>query len=118
MANRTVSSSERKGVLIVAGIALVVTLCGLGVAWCGRPAKAISPHDVQVLVDGDTVGAAPRDSLDTSSGFAGKTLRQKERNDSSESGKRGKKVREGKKSKKSDKKKRTYSRRSPLDEPV
>jgi|GEM_PF-2757935 hypothetical protein len=118
MANRPVSSSERKGVLIVAGIALVVTLCGLGVAWCGRPSKAISPHDVEVLVDGDTAGAIPRDSIDASSGFAGKTLRQKERNDSSGSGKRDKKVREGKKSKKPDKKKKTYSRRSPLDEPV
>lgn len=121
MANRPVSSSERKGVLIVAGIALVVTLCGLGVAWCGRPAKAISPHDVEVLVDGDTAVMPGGDSIDVANGAAArgsKTRRYKEKRDSVEYGMRGKKSREGKKKKKASKEKKSYGRRSPLDEKV
>lgn len=106
MANRQVTSSERKGALVVAAIALAVTLCGLGAAWCGRPAKVIAPHDVEVLVSGDTAD--------------GKTHRPEVTADSSESGERavkdGGKGSKGKNGKKSEKKK--YPRRSPLDEPV
>lgn len=121
MANRPVSSSERKGVLIVAGIALIVTLCGLGVAWCGRPSKLLTPHDVEVLVDGDTLQEGLVDTLYVSSDSisgGSKTRRQLEESDSSASGKGYKKTREGKKRKKTEKEKKRYDRRSPLDEPV
>lgn len=121
MAYRQMSSSERKGVLIVAAIALIVTLCGLGVAWCGRPARSITPHDVEVLVDGDTVQEGLVDTLYVSSDSisgAPKTRRQLVESDSSASGKGYKKTREGKKRKKTEKEKKRYGRRSPLDEPV
>lgn len=121
MAYRQMSSSERKGVLIVAAIALIVTLCGLGVAWCGRPARSITPHDVEVLVDGDTLQDGPVDAICVSSDSisgGSKTRRQEVESDSSASCKGFKTTREGKKRKRPEKKKKTYGRRSPLDEVV
>lgn len=77
MAHKPVSSSERKGILIVAAVALCVTVSGLCVAWCGRPEKVITREDVEVLVAGDSV--AVHDSDDSpadSTGTAGSILKK------------------------------------------
>lgn len=61
-----ITSSERKGVMIVAAIALIVTLCGLGVKWCSRPAKTVTPAEVEMLIAPDSVDAPYSDTSDTS----------------------------------------------------
>jgi len=121
MANRPVSSSERKGVLIVAAIAMIVTLSGLGVAWCGRPERSIAPQDVEVLVDGDTAGTVGADVPYVAPDSGARRHRRRGydgRHDSLDHAIPGKKETGGKRKNKKEKERKNYGRRSPLDERV
>lgn len=93
---KPLSSSERKGVLAVAGIALLITASGLIVSWCSKPESRLEPADVQVITAGDSVSP-------------GSSRRSREHGDSA-------KVRKKKPAKQ--KVKKVYRKRSPLDEKV
>lgn len=121
------SSSERKGILIVGGIALLVTLAGLGVAWCGRPRQTVTPADVEILVAGDTVNKIDegergvKDSLRVDSTSADTVRKRRARKHyDDESPESARKVRRsGTKEKDTPRTKpATYGRRSPRDEIV
>lgn len=99
-----VTSSERKGVLIVAAIALAVTGAGAVVARCDRPDPMASQEDIiSILYSDSVIGNESRrveslnddSTLPTSRGKQKKTKKQK-----------------------SQKKQTSYPDRSPLDEPV
>ena len=89
------TSSERRGILVVAAIALLITGAGLLVPECGRNKCEVSPEEVEVIVRGDSAGGESSGKM--------KEKREK-RHKVSSSGK--------------EKKKKTYRRRSPRDETV
>lgn len=110
------TASERRGVLAVALIALVLT--GLGVLFgiFGRQ-NASAEYDSQVLEYSELVDSAASDSNNASSVKASKW---KESKDKSKEGKdsSGNKEKKARNKSKSSKQEKTYRKRSPLDEPV
>lgn len=87
------SSSERKGILLVAAIALMVSLTGFLVSRCDSRQPALSPLEAEVMLRPDTA--------------ASDTVRKKRKG-----GKRGRKSAE---KKRKDAKKSGVKRRDPLD---
>lgn len=108
------TSSERRGILILAILSLLITGVGLCVAYCDRPATTIEPKEVEVLLRGeptyvtgtDSIARARRDSLQKLRKDSLRTLRK----DSL------RKLRRDSFRKKSKKAPKTYRRRSPIDE--
>lgn len=49
------TASERRGILVVAAIALVITAAGWIVSLCSRPAAENPMPEVEVMVHGDSV---------------------------------------------------------------
>ncbi|MBD5358625.1 MAG: hypothetical protein HDR88_16835 [Bacteroides sp.] len=95
------TASERRGILVVAAISLLITGCGWGVAMCGRSEAEEMTPEVEVLLHGDSL---------TSKGTTDKKS-------STERGKKkGRRDSVSSSVKKKDKK--VYRKRSPLDEPV
>ena len=88
------TASERRGIIAVAALSLVVTGGGVALSYCGRPERVVTPPEVEVLLHPDSVGNTGRE-------------------DSVSPGKRGK----GKERKKGGEKKPRL-RRSPLDEDI
>lgn len=97
MKKNPLTASERRGILIVAGIALLLTGSGWLVSRCQAPQAAISPQEVKVLIHGDSL------------------LPHKEKKEKT---KRKKKARKDSVSPSKKKVKKTYRRRDPLNEPL
>ena len=98
MMKNPVTASERRGIIVVAVLALLITGGGWLVSTCRRQSPETVPPEVAVLVRGDSVG----DGVGESSG-----KRKKNRKDSTGSSKSSK-----------SKSPKTYRRRSPRDESV
>ena len=93
---KPLTSSERRGVIIVAIVALLVTGLGAVVSYWGRPSIPENLEEVENLSQVDTVFE--------------KTNKKSKRESSA--------AKKKKKKKTSTKKRKTYSRRSPIDEEV
>ena len=93
---KPLTSSERRGVIIVALVALLVTGLGAMVSYWGRPSIPENLEEVENLSQVDTVFE--------------KTNKKSKRESSA--------TKKKKKKKTSTKKRKTYSRRSPIDEEV
>ena len=87
------TSSERRGVIIVASIALLITGIGAAFSLVGGNVEDLSGSEIEIIADGDTIPA-----LNQINKKSGKN--------------------KGQKKKSKTKRKTTYSERSPLDEPV
>lgn len=114
------SSSERKGILIVAAIALAVTLAGIIVSRCGRRAPAATPADVELLFTPDSLEGAEGAATGRTaapSRIRGDSGRWRRR-DSIMDRRRGDSLHMKKKKKATRKSPKQYRRRSPLDEKV
>lgn len=59
------SASERRGILVVALVALAVTGAGLIVPRCSGNSSRIETSDVQILMDSRSDGLNASDSVDT-----------------------------------------------------
>ncbi len=118
MSTNPLTSSERRGILILAILSLLITGVGLCVAYCDRPATTIEPKEVEVLLRGeptyvtgaDSVARARRDSLRK---LRKDSLRKIRRDSLRKLGQKDGRNSLGGKSKKAPK---TYRRRSPIDE--
>ena len=115
MASNPVTASERRGILIVAIIALLLCGGGLFVSRCGGEGGGSGSVEADVLYDPKAVsGSETADSAGSgASGFidGNKTWRSK----------RSKQDKQGSSAKRKTKKQRqqkTYRRRSPIDEEV
>ena len=85
MKKNPLTSSERRGVIVVAALALFITGIGLIFRQCDSKDDDISPADREILVDGDSLNNAAKESAEVN----GKRARRKRRNRSdSVSGKR------------------------------
>ena len=104
MPSHPLTASERRGILIIAALALLITGAGLCVSHCGRSTSTIDPHDVEVLYRPD--GKAQPDSV--------ANLRKGTRKDGDRGSANSTRMHQGT-SKKSQK---VYHRRSPRDEEV
>lgn len=91
------TASERRGILVVAGVALIITACGWGMSMCRHDAPEENIPEVEVLVRGDS----------TTGGDTTAMRKKRRRNNKNDSVSR-KKVKSHKQ----------YRRRSPLDEPL
>ncbi len=105
MASHPLSASERRGILVVAALSLLITGAGLAVAYCDRPQQVIDPHEVEVLMECDSLAEAKADSV----AKARRNAQRKQRRDS---------IRRAKSKAKSKSNKKDYRRRSPIDEPA
>lgn len=116
MSSHPFTSTERRGILIVAALSLLITGAGLFVSYCDRPASTIEPQDVEMLYKPDPVKAAYADSVAKAMRKARRDSLRKVRRDSLRNLRRDSLRRHGKmKSKRAVK---TYRRRSPIDEPA
>lgn len=98
MMKNPVTASERRGILVVAALALAVTGCGFLMSLCNRGVPEVPPPEVEVLVRGDSVQG--KDSR-------GKSGKRRKRNSKKDSvGNAGNKA------------PKKYRRRNPLDEGV
>ena len=124
MGSNPLTSSERRGILILAILSLLITGAGLCVAYCDRPATTIESKEVEVLLRGeptyvtgaDSVARVRRDSLqklrkDSLRKARRDSLRKVRRDSLRKLGKE-----RGSRSGKSKKATKTYRRRSPIDE--
>lgn len=100
MGKNPLTSSERRGIIAVAALALFITGGGLILNRCQRPEPVATPEEIEVLLDGDSLNSRVVDD----SMKKKRSRRKKEGVDSLGSEKR--------------KSKKIYRRRSPLDEPV
>lgn len=92
------TASERRGILVVAAIALIITGCGWGISRCDRSEPDEPLPEIEVLVHGDSSLTQKEEEVTPKP----KRKRRKAVNDSTSSKKKkGKKV---------------YRQRSPLDE--
>lgn len=106
------TASERRGILIVAAISLLVTGGGMLINRCGRPDSGLLEENVpqvEVLLSQDSLEAA-------SSSDSAKSAKKRSKRKSARTGKMRADSVSG--SKKSPKVKRVYRRRTPLDELV
>ncbi|MDE6077504.1 MAG: hypothetical protein K2G29_07215 [Muribaculaceae bacterium] len=108
MPSHPLTASERRGILIIAALALLITGAGLCVSHCGRSTSTIDPHDVEVLYRPD--GKAQPDSVANLRKGSRKSTRKDSGRGSSKSTRMHQET-----SKKSQK---VYHRRSPRDEEV
>lgn len=92
------TASERRGIIVVASIALIITGAGWIVSMCQRNTPEEPLPDVEVLINGDSI------SSDTSAVGDKKRIRRGMRNDSTKEGRK--------------KSRKTFRRRNPLDEGV
>ena len=99
MSNKSYTASERRGVIAIAFLALLITALGLGLSLCGRRSQNQAPEvsEMTEIVDSASI------------------INGREKNS-----KKAKIVKGRGKSHKSKKSKnpKTYRRRSPLDEPI
>lgn len=54
MIKNPLTSSERRGIIAVAALALLITGAGLWLSRCGRPETTVTPEEVEVLLDGSS----------------------------------------------------------------
>lgn len=95
------TASERRGIIVVAALALLITGSGWVVSMCQRNMPDEEMPEVEVLVSGDSV-------IDVAGGVDGKSEKTRKR----------KKERFDSLGNKSSKTPKTYRRRSPRDESV
>lgn len=105
MAKNPITASERRGIIAVAALALLICGAGLWLARCGRPETTVTPEEVEVLLDGSSARESGLRG-DSSSWSKEKGVQKKGR----------KKVAGAKKNK--EKGSKIYKRRSHLDEHV
>lgn len=97
----SLTSSERRGILVVAALALLVTGVGAALSYCGRPEKGDMSAQVKILYNSDSIsGPEPADSV---------------RNKVNARKKGGK---DGKTTTKKESVKKSFPKRSFLDEPI
>lgn len=99
------TSSERRGIIAVALVALLITGSGMWVSRCNRPASPPEPAEVEVLIPADSVEAG-HERTDSTENLPGKRGRREERRKKASSAKSKNKT------------PKTYRRRSPLDEEI
>ncbi|MCH5225707.1 MAG: hypothetical protein J1D77_06880 [Muribaculaceae bacterium] len=107
MSHSSYTASERRGIIIIGLIALLIIGWGVGVSFCSRGNGVESPPYPEVEERSDLV-----DSI---------YMKEKEVSTSSKNNNKEKRESKSSKSKKSSKptkSKKTYRKRSPLDEPV
>lgn len=110
MASHPFTASERRGILIIAIISLLITGAGILVSRCHRQEPLMEKNDVEVLINASNSYSTPADSL---ARVRRDSLRQARR-DSLKKARRDS-VRMSRKAKRDPK---TYRRRSPIDEPA
>ncbi|MDE6095875.1 MAG: hypothetical protein K2G52_06770 [Muribaculaceae bacterium] len=67
MAKNSFTSSERRGIIAVAALALLITGCGFWLSRCGRPESTVTPAEVEVLLEGRGKPQSPdKENKDTS----------------------------------------------------
>lgn len=91
-----VTASERRGIIVVAALALLITGSGWLASTCRRHADEVSPPEIEVLVNGENPDGDVSDA-------GGKNRSERMRKDSAGSRQKSRK---------------TYRRRSPRDEGV
>ena len=108
MPSHPLTTSERRGILIIAALALLITGAGLFVGHCNRPESTVVPNEVEVLYKPDD--KAQPDSVAKLS----KGSRKSTRKDSAGNSAKSTRMRQGK----TKKEPKVYRRRSPRDEEV
>ncbi|MDE6754429.1 MAG: hypothetical protein K2J82_07440 [Muribaculaceae bacterium] len=108
MAKKSYSASERRGILVVAALALLITSSGFIISRCTQPdATEKLPQDkIQTIVSLDSV-------RNQKSGIDNKELNPTD--STKKNAKRGKRKKSGSRHSKD---RKTYRKRSPLDEPI
>lgn len=109
MAKNPLTSSERRGIIAVAALALLITGGGICLSRCGMPEPMVTPADVEILLDGTSLKNEGVDSVKDSPAGKGKRdsakRKRRQKNDSLSD-------------KKNQKGTRIYRQRSLLDERV
>lgn len=107
MAKNPLTSSERRGIIAVAALALLITGGGICLSRCGMPEPMVTPADVEILLDGTSLKNEGVDSVKDSPAGKGKRdsakRKRRQKNDSLSD-------------KKNQKGARIYRQRSLLDE--
>ncbi|MDE5712177.1 MAG: hypothetical protein K2I16_00910 [Muribaculaceae bacterium] len=62
MAKNPLTSSERRGIVAVAALALLITGGGICLSRCGMPEPMVTPADVEILLDGTSLKNEVKDS--------------------------------------------------------
>lgn len=108
MAKKSYSASERRGILVVAALALLITSSGFIISRCNQPdASEKLPQDkIQTIVSPDST-----DNHKSAS-------HNKELTPADSTKKKGKKGKRKKSGSSHSKDRKTYRKRSPLDEPI
>lgn len=104
MSRNSFTSSERRGVIAIALIALAIVGAGIGISFCER---LPSTDDYPIVNE--------QNEMADSTAIINSDY---QKNSGSKSGNKSKKGKDGKKKSGSKKEKKTYRQRSPLDEPV
>lgn len=119
MSHSSYTASERRGIIAIGLLALLIIGCGLGFSFCNRSTKS-EKENLPVVEEFPEM-------IDSVNGFQGKDSNLSEDQDNSGAGKSGKRSKstsgksgsnKNKKNKKTTKPKDPPRRRSPLDEPV
>ncbi len=125
MGRQPLTASERRGILIVAIISLLITGAGLCVSYCGRNGADSTPPPTEPELlytpADDTTNnrsnpTAPKSNTDSTSKITQTDSAKSDKKDSAKGDKKN--SAEKSKSKRTKKQPKTYRRRSPIDEPV
>lgn len=101
MGRHPLSASERRGIIVVAVIALLIILAGLLTSRCSSPSTSPSPAEIRELSAGDSIEREKRLSGE------GKPLKEK-----------GDSTKKKRKGKRNDRERKTYPTRDILNEPA
>lgn len=105
MAKNPLTSSERRGIVAVAALALLITGGGICLSRCGMPEPMVTPADVEILLDGTSLKNEGKDSPAGKGKRDSAKRKRRQKNDSLSD-------------KKNQKGTRIYRKRSLLDENV
>lgn len=111
MKRHPITSSERRGLVALAIICMLVIGIGLGVSYCGRSSTPLEPPEVEVVYEPDSAEMARADSISKARRKARRDSLRRVRRDSLRKAR-------GTRSRSSARTPKTYRQRSPIDEPV
>lgn len=116
MSRHPLTSSERRGILLVAILSLLITGAGLCVSYCDRRQTVTSPEEPEILyAPGSRSGVSNGLDRANDSAGGGKARGDSARDDLA-GGRKSKRVKKQRKDYK--KQRKVYRQRSPIDEPV
>lgn len=121
MPRHPLTASERRGILIVAILSLLISGAGIGVSYCGRQGSGNSPSSPEILYEPGIDSGANRNEggeSETRKTTGQKEGEKKEARNKGERKNRGKSKKDSVRSKRNKKAPKVYPRRSLRDEPV